>query len=298
MKRKTAVIFYLLGGYVLLQFAWWAFHLITLTQNKVFEQSEASNKVFMILSEGLVFFLLILVGLWYIRRSIKKELRFSERQKNFLLSVTHELKTPIAANKLLLQTLRKREMDQATQHDLLDRALAENERLDHLIENILQATQIDNSAIQLHFESISIQNFVEDVTQTYASTQQLKNIEIRGKSAAIVELDQATASIVLINLLDNARKYGGDTECIILEIKEDEQKICLSVMDEGSGIPENMQVEIFNKFVRLGSEETRQKKGTGLGLFIAKEFAALNRADLRYDNSYQSGAKFDFKIRK
>ena len=69
-------------------------------------------------------------------------------------------------------------------------------------------------------------------------------------------------------------------------------------MDKGTGIPENMQAEIFNKFVRVGSEETRQKKGTGLGLFIAKEFAALNKADLRYDNSYQGGAKFDFKIRK
>ncbi len=297
MKRKTAIIFYILGGYVLLQFAWWAYHLIELTQNKSFQGNESSNKVMMILSEGLVFFLLILAGLWYIRRSIKKELLYSERQKNFLLSVTHELKTPIAANQLMLQTMRKREMDQEMRNGLLDRAISENKRLETLIDNILNAARIDSAAIQMHFEAVNIYQLTKDLVANFQKSQGLSNMTVIGEGNTKVQADTSTLTVVLINLLENARKYGGEGD-IQISISEKTENLTISVHDNGKGVPVDMQNDIFNKFVRVGSEETRNEKGTGLGLFIAKEFASLNGASLRYDSSNTQGAKFDLTLKK
>lgn len=297
MKRRTAIIFYILGGYVLLQFSWWAYHLVELTQNADFKGTESSNKVFMILSEGLVFFLLILAGLWIIRRSIRKELLYSDRQKNFLLSVTHELKTPIAANQLLLQTLKKRALDDDKRGELLDRALSENKRLEALIDNILNAAKIDSLNIQTNKQFTTFDDFVKSIVDNHTKTQGLEPVTIAGETETQVYIDGSTMGVVLINLLENARKYGGGQPYRIL-LEETKTEIICSVCDDGEGVPVNMQQEIFNKFVRVGSEETRTQKGTGLGLFIAKEFAALNGATLSYDSQYKRGAKFDLKIKK
>lgn len=107
MKKQTTVIFYFLSAYILLQFIWWGFHLIQLSQNTANADEQVNRRVLMILGEGSVFILILLLGLYKIRRSIKKEFELSGRQSNFLLSITHELKTPIASSKLLLQTLLK-----------------------------------------------------------------------------------------------------------------------------------------------------------------------------------------------
>ena len=111
MNRRTALIFYVLSVYVVVQFVWWGYHLIELTSQINDSSDLVSKRVVMIIGEGAIFLLLILIGIWQIRRSIKKELALSKRQKNFLLSVTHELKTPLAANKLYIQTVTKRNLN-------------------------------------------------------------------------------------------------------------------------------------------------------------------------------------------
>ena len=123
MKKQTAIFFYILGAYVVLQFVWWGYHLIELTEELKKEPAEIAKRITMIFGEGLVFFGILIFGLSKIRSSIIKELRLSERQNNFLLSVTHELKTPLAANKLYLQTILKRKLDEQSKTDLLQKAV-------------------------------------------------------------------------------------------------------------------------------------------------------------------------------
>ena len=118
MNRRTALIFYVLSAYVVIQFLWWGYHIIELTNELAKESTEISSRVRMILGEGSVFLLLLLIGIWQIRRSIRKELNLSARQNNFLLSVTHELKTPLAANKLYIQTIQKRDLSKEQTNDL------------------------------------------------------------------------------------------------------------------------------------------------------------------------------------
>ena len=296
MKRKTAVIFYLLGGYVLLQFSWWAFHLIELTQNDRFASTESSRRVLMVLSEGLVFFILLLVGLWYIRKSIIKELRYSQNQRNFLLSVTHELKTPLAAARLSLQTMKKRKLDEQQQGELLDRALGENQRLSFLVENILQATRIDQDKVPMHPEWIDLDEFLNHLLQNLRKSYPDERLIFPTTSNLRMRSDKNALEIILRNLIDNAFKYGDKEAPVELSLLKGHGSLSLSVINKGESISTEEQVRIFQKFYRSGSEETRKEAGTGLGLYLAKEFAQLNGHNLIIDASFSGGAKFDLNI--
>ena len=155
MNRRTPVIFYILSIYVVVQFIWWGFHLVDLNHQLHAESSVAYKRVTMVIGEGIVFLLLLVVGIWQIHRSIRKDLLLSKRQKNFLLSVTHELKTPLAANKLYIQTVTKRELSKEQSNELLQKAIDENTRLERMIDNILNASRLENNALQPILKSLN-----------------------------------------------------------------------------------------------------------------------------------------------
>src|SRR5687767_14272024 len=120
MRRKPTTAFvYLLGAYVIVQFIWWGYHLIDLTRHSPMTDSLITKRVVMIIGERSVFLLLLLFGLFRIKSSISKEIRMSRQQHNFMLSVTHELKTPIAATKLYLQTLVKHQLSDEKRTELM-----------------------------------------------------------------------------------------------------------------------------------------------------------------------------------
>jgi len=296
LKRKTAIFFYLLGGYVLLQFAWWAYHLVELTQTHGFANTSVSRKVFMILSEGMVFFLIILIGLWQIRKSIKRELKLADRQRNFLLSVTHELKTPLAANKLFLQTLRKRDFDVEKRNDLLDKAISENVRLENMIDNILNATRLEHQTIYLNRENFNLSDLLLKIIDRFEKVYQVHNLQKNIEPELNIVADSAMIETIVVNLIENALKYAGTDAEILVSCRKTNSGVSFSVADNGPGVPDNLQKEIFDKFMRSGNEETRTKKGTGLGLFISKEFAQLNKGVILYKNNTPKGAIFEVNI--
>lgn len=296
MKKNTAIFFYVLGGYVLLQFSWWAYHLIELTQINQIADKDVSRKVLMILGEGLVFFLIILLGLWQIRKSIKKELRLAERQRNFLLSVTHELKTPLAANKLFLQTIRKRDFDMDKRNELLDRAISENVRLENMIDNILNATRIEQNTVYINREKFDLEVLLQTVIDRFQKVYNVQNIQAEMEANLSVLADSTMLETVFVNLIENALKYAGDEAKIIVKAYRKDKSILFSVSDDGPGVPKNIQKEIFEKFMRSGNEETRTKKGTGLGLYITKEFVQLNRGTIIYKDNAPKGAIFEVTL--
>lgn len=297
MKRQTAIFFYVLGAYVVLQFAWWGYHLIELTKEIDSQKATVSKRVFMIISEGLVFFLILILGLWKIRSSIKKELKFSQRQNNFLLSVTHELKTPLAANKLYLQTVVKRDLDPVKRNELIEKAIVENQRLEVMIDNILNASRLENQVMQLHKESFSLSDLLRGVADRFNKSLQINLIQTDLQDNVIVEADFFMIETIINNLVENALKYAGNQKNIVLYLhKSEEQRIVFGVKDEGPGIPLEFQTEIFKKFVRSGNEETRSQKGTGLGLFIAAEFIRIHGGKIIYKNNQPSGSNFEITL--
>lgn len=296
MKRQTAIFFYLLGIYVVLQFAWWGYHLIELTESLKSEPTEISKRVVMVIGEGLVFFSILLFGLWKIRSSIKKELQLSQRLTNFLLSVTHELKTPLAANKLYLQTIQKRSLDEDKRKDLIEKAIQENIRLELMIDNILNASRLENNALKPHKEKIDASELLNQLIDRFHKRHQIDLIQREIQQSINFEIDIFFFETIINNLIENAVKYAGPNPKILVYLRNENSNIVFGVKDEGSGIPKNERVDMFKKFYRIGNEETRSQKGSGLGLFIVAELVKIHKGKILYKENSPSGANFEITL--
>ncbi len=296
MKKQTAVIFYVLAFYVALQFAWWGYHLIELTQEVAGTDNIVTHKVIMITGEGLVFFLILSLGLWRIRSAIKRDQQLTIRQSNFLLSVTHELKTPLASTKLYLQTLMKREFPADKRNELLQKALYENQRLEEIVEAILTASRIENGTMVAHKEWITLNDLMTELALNYNNRLEKEWVTLDLAEIIHIEADVFMTKTILINLIENALKYAGTNEKLTLFLYKEHQNIKFGVKDLGPGISKEAQTDIFKKFVRLENEETRSQKGTGLGLFIAAEFTKLIGGKIQFLENQPKGAIFEITV--
>jgi signal transduction histidine kinase len=294
--KQTTFFFYALSVYVILQFSWWGFHLIELTKATDTNASVVDKRIMMVVGEGAVFFLMLLLGLWKIRSSIRKEFELSQRQNNFLLSVTHELKTPIAANKLYLQTIQKRNPSEEMRSDLLNKALKENQRLEHLIDNILNAARVENRALQPIKESVDLVPFINALVVQFRKRYPNATIEVTQAPQKTVHFDVFMIETVLSNLVDNAVKYSHDNAQIQINASLTDTQVLLTVSDIGIGIKQEDQAAIFSKFYRIGNEETRTQKGSGLGLFIAHEFLKLHGGSIQYKQNSPTGSVFQLTL--
>ncbi len=290
MKKQTAVFFYILGVYVVMQFVWWGYHIIDLS-SELNRGDSANKRMFMIIGEGLVFFLILMLGLWKIRNSFQKEMKLSKQQNNFLLSVTHELKTPLTSNKLYLQTLLKRKnLERSQQEEMINQAIIENNRLEDMIENILTATRIDNHRLQLNTEECNLSEQMTQIVEKWSKTRVPVQVSI--EENIITNVDLFIIESVLHNLLENALKYAGENPRIEVYLYRKKNTITWGVKDDGKGIPQEFIGEVFSKFVRLGNEETRAQKGTGLGLYIVKSLLKFHGDHIVYLQNQPQGAHF------
>lgn len=296
MKRQNAILFYILGIYALVQFAWWAYHLIELTEELKQEPTEISKRITMIMGEGLVFFAILLAGIWKIRSSIRKELKLSLQQNNFMLSVTHELKTPLASNKLYLQTILKRELDKDLRQELLQKAIAENERLEALIDNILNAARLENQTFQSERVDIDLSLLVSRIIERLDGKIQGNQSRINADITPSIHVvgDKLMLDAAISNLIDNALKYT--QEAVNIQLLTEGDQTIIRVADQGPGVPIGMENDIFLKFRRGGNEETRTTKGSGLGLFIASEFVKLHGGTITYSPNVPKGAIFQITL--
>lgn len=296
MKKQTNLLFYILSIYVFLQFLWWGFHLIQLSRESTENESIIFRKTLMIVGEGSVFLLILILGLFKISSSIQKELRLSQRQSNFLLSVTHELKTPIASTKLYLQTLLKRELPPVKRDDLLSKALEENERLELLIDNILNASRLDNKALSPVKSEINFNSLTDQIRERIQ--KRFPEVQIKKELSSVlrIQADVFMLETILMNLIENAIKYGGASDEITVFGKIENDKLIFGVRDFGSGISNEDKDSIFTKFYRSGNEETRQNKGSGLGLYIVSQFVQLHQGTIFCKNNSPKGSVFEVTL--
>ncbi|HET6243176.1 MAG: GHKL domain-containing protein [Bacteroidetes bacterium] len=315
-KSKPLFIFYLLVGYVCLQFIWWAFMLFELNnelsqkkaellvskqeqgiiQNETLPELKGKlhKKWLMIAGEGTVFLILLIVGIAKTHSTFKKEIALSDQQKNFLLSITHELKSPLASNKLHLQTLLKHELAREKQQALLLSALNDTERLISLADNLLMAAKIDSNTFDLLLESTDLAKLIEN---TISNAEHLKKnkhtIKLDLQAEIFFPVDRLTFPSILLNLYENAVKYSPNETEIHISLNKKNRQIFINVSDEGSGIPELERDRVFQKFYRIGNEETRKTKGTGLGLFIVKNLVEKHNGVIHVKNNNPKGSTIE-----
>lgn len=304
-REKVALrVLYALALYVLLQLIWWGYQLIqinaklimTSTSDLDSQYNQIRSKVWMVAGEGIVFFILLAIGFRHIKRTVSRELEMARKEKNFLLSVTHELKTPIAAVKLFLETLQTRSLSDEKKTEIVQLSIQETKRLQSLTENILLAARLDNRTDGMTNGSVNLSECVRHEIKRFQSLTS-NTIDSAIEDAVFMEGDEQMISVLVANLIDNALKYGGG-EKVEVELKSDTTHALLSVRDSGSGIPEGEERRIFEKFYRMGNEETRTSKGTGLGLFIVKSVASMHKAEVTVVNRPQGGADFNVRFKR
>ncbi|PSL35460.1 phospho-acceptor domain-containing protein [Chitinophaga ginsengisoli] len=248
----------------------------------------------MYLSEGLIFLAIILLGGFFVYRSIWKQMRLSQQQQNFMMAVTHELKSPIAAAKLNLETLRKHKLDEEKRLKLLDNTIRETNRLDQLCNNILLASQMEAQRYQLFREDIDFSALLETGIREMQSRISTHTIQAHILPDVWVNGDKFMLQILLSNLVENAVKYAPKQTVIDITLEEcSGSMLKLKVTDEGPGIPVDERDRIFLKFYRIGNENTRKAKGSGLGLFLSRKIVQQHGGSIVVKDNVPAGASFE-----
>ncbi len=249
----------------------------------------------MIMGEGSIFIFVFLAGAYWLHRSIIKERKLQEQKRNFLLSVTHELKSPLASIKILLQTIQKRDLTKQQILDFVGKSLMDIERLDDMVENMLLASKIDNRSYTFPKDKFNLSVLVDSIVNRLQitkceGTQQIIDAEIEPK----IEItgDKFALTSVVTNLIENAIKYSGPCETVGVKLFLKDDKVFLEVA-HGIGIADHEKNRIFDKFYRVGSEDTRNTKGTGLGLYIVKEVLDKHQASIKVKDNRPVGSIFE-----
>jgi len=250
----------------------------------------------MILGEGLVFTISLLIGIWLIVNSTKKELDAAKARKNFLLSISHELKSPLASIKLTFDTLLKRNLEKEMIDKLSQNATKEAVRMERLINDLLLATRLETLYIPT-FEPFDVVELTKTTFQGYKNQYPNSEIEFDSEiQKLIINLDKVGYISILNNLIENAIKYSKDKININITLKKSKDHLVLEVKDKGIGISDIDKKLIFNRFYRSGNEETRNTKGTGLGLYIANQMAKLHDAELSVMDNIPRGSIFKLTL--
>lgn len=304
-ERRTLYILYVLGFYILLQAGWWAYHLIDLNRELYTIKGLMLNtdmspvirmKIWMILGEGFIFFCLLAFGFYQIKSNVSKELRLAKKEKQFLLSVTHELKTPIAAVKLFLETLKTRKLEPAQELKIMEDALKENSRLQALSENILLATHLDERSNPLYKEKTDLTELLRQIILRYQNLFPDYIINSDIEKGVVLDADRQFMQALIGNLIENAVKYSPEKLPIRVTLHTTAHQAVLRVEDSGIGIAMSERNRIFDKFYRVGNEETRKTKGTGLGLYIVKNAVKLHGGSIETTDNVPKGSVFTVKL--
>jgi signal transduction histidine kinase len=239
------------------------------------------------------------VGLWLIHRVIERERRLNALKSDFVASVSHELRAPIASIRLMADALEsgKIEAKTATEfHRLISR---EGSRLSTLIENVLDFARIEQGRKRWHFEETDLLRLVTDTVTLMEPLAREKGIRLMLADTP----DQATANIdpgaiqqAVVNLLDNAIKFSPADSEVEVRLTQKENLWLITVIDQGPGIPATEHQRIFEKFHRLGSELRRETQGTGIGLSLVKAVAEAHGGEASVWNGSSQGSVFTLTI--
>ena len=316
LKNKKSRSFpgiYVLLFYVLIQFGWWSYLMLelnteivrlktetTLLKSNSLEETERAEKILfqdlrkkriMIIGEGSVFLILLLLGGLRVYQTFKKETELALQQSNFLLSVTHELKSPIASARLQLETLLLRKLPAEMQETLLRNAIQDTDRLNALVENILLATKFDKSNFSLSLQKVNVSQYIVEMLKNKVF-QGNPEFKLELASDVYFSIDTIHFASILLNLIDNACKYAPGKP-ISIQLKQLPNGMQINVVDMGPGIADAYKHRIFEKFYRIGNEATRNNKGTGLGLYIVQHLVNEHNGKIVVLDNPSGGTNFE-----
>ena len=309
--RYIFLVYWILLAYVLAALVWWFIALNKQNhQMATYKISELNisyagyqtalekitniekRKTAQYIGEGAVFFLLIITGAIYIYRIVKSQFKISRQQQNFMIAITHELKTPIAVTKLNLETLQKRKLEEAQHQKLLQNTLQEANRLNALCNNMLLYSQIEEGGYKVIKEQVDLSALVHECINEYQTRFPQRQYTAAIDPGLHIQGDLLLIQMAINNLIDNATKYTPKNLQITLALFMADPNIIFQIKDEGKGIADVEKKKVFDKFYRIGNTATKEAKGTGLGLYLTKKIVHQHKASISVTDNKPVGSIF------
>jgi K+-sensing histidine kinase KdpD len=253
---------------------------------------EEKRKTAQYVGEGVTFLILFLAGAIFVYLPVRRHVKLQQQQQNFMMAVTHELKTPIAVTQLNLETLQKYQLDTQKQQKIIQAALQETNRLNMLTNNILLSAQMEGSGFRMSKEACDFSALTNKTAEEFMNRYPERTWEICIQPELDIDGDVLLLQMLENNLLENAIRYSHKNSPISLSLKKEKTDIHLVIKDMGIGIPDKEKKKIFRKFYRIGNEATRTAQGSGLGLWLCKKIAADHKATIRVSDNSSSGSIF------
>lgn len=224
---------------------------------------------------GVLFFALLIAGLALNTIFLIREIRRNEQHDSFINAVTHELKTPVASIRLYLETLQKREPEQAKRREFYGVMLDDTERLLGTIEKVLEAGRTGSAKRVAYKAPVDMAEVVRDCAAVARTRYRLAEdaIEVEAPAEAWVEGDHQELRNAVSNLLENAIKYSGQQVRVRAELSRRDGTVTVRIRDEGAGIAPGELKHVFKRFYRIPNALSQRVKGTGLGLYIVSTIA-------------------------
>jgi len=299
--NRLRALFHPIFVFVGVQIAWiilmgiWIYWYVRNSQ-KVMEFAEKlkpellmdTNWDWVILAEGCFLMLIILAGVYVIFVYWTKQTRLNRLHSNFVSSVSHELKSPLASLQLYLETMKYRKVTEQDAREFVEMMLADTERLSGLIDNILQSSRTDAKSMQFQFEPISIHEFLSDVLNRYQRQFDDRHFKVSFQvdSTPTLQLDKRAMRMVFNNLIGNALRYSSTNSSFTVRLFSDKKFCYIEFTDEGVGLSKKEINKIFKKFYRVQEKDTQNIEGAGLGLFISREIVKKHKGKI---NAFSEG---------
>lgn len=236
--------------------------------------NEEKSRQRMVLMEACIFFLVLAFGLWLVYRALAKEHELRNQQKNFIMAVTHELKTPLASINIYLDSLLSSEIPEDKKRAIIPKIKDDVNRLKGQVQDVLEASAAGSVKKLRAKDEMNFSNLVKErigilksgnYTGSYTLIQDIsEGIRICGDSAALGRAIDA--------ILENSIIHNRDSKVeLTVNLNQMKDEVILEVSDNGVGVEREELEKIFEQFYRVGSEMTRTAQGTGLGLYICRE---------------------------
>ena len=244
------------------------------------------------------------IGTLIILRDITREKTIERLKTEFVSISAHQLRTPLSAVKWTLRMILDRELGEISkeQREFLEKTYLSNERMIHLINDLLNITRIEEGRFLYNIKSQDIVKIAERIVASSEEMARRKELDFRFQKPKVkipeIELDPEKISLVFQNLLDNAIHYTktGGLVKISLNYLKDKKEILISVKYTGIGIPKDQQKRVFTRFFRGANAIKTETEGTGLGLFIAKNIVDAHGGRIWFESKENKGTTFYFTL--
>ncbi len=317
LAPKSALTLFIFMVVVLFaQAVWWVVFMAKLTAEKVdmarqlggspelvkqIHEEQFARQI-MLGSEGVFFFVLILFGAWIIYRALVRSEELKFHQQNFLMAVTHELKTPLASVQIYLDTLQSPKISPEKKEQIIPRMKEDIERLERLVENVLDAGRFDRHGYHLNRAPFNLSSLVEERLAHIGKAATTVPLTIQKKIAPEISFDGDITALAraIDSILENSLKYH-DGKMIALDISlvADRKSIVLTITDKGTGFAREESRRLFERFYRTGDEMTRRQSGSGLGLYLCREIVRAHGGDVTaVSEGVGKGATFTITLKQ